>query len=244
MAPMNRIVMHHSAGFREVSAVDKEHYHRIVDGDGVIHSGDHQISDNTPGRPLSPGTYAAHTLNLNSGAIGLAMSCMAEAKWSAPFDCEAFPTEKQIDSLTTEAARLCREYSILPDRRTVLSHAEVEVTLGVKQKGKWDFDYTLFPAKGYTGRDPVVVGDQIRAEISRKLGDLKLPTVAPGAKPTLRRGSTGDDVRLLQDTLNLTHVDGQFGPGTWAAVVDFQSRNNLLPDGVVGRMTWLALGFN
>lgn len=64
----------------------------------------------------------------------------------------------------------------------------------------------------------------------------------------LRRGSRGQDVVLLQQALNQygygLSVDGVFGPGTDAAVRDFQHRSGLSVDGVVGPNTWSALGVN
>jgi peptidoglycan hydrolase-like protein with peptidoglycan-binding domain len=36
-------------------------------------------------------------------------------------------------------------------------------------------------------------------------------------------------------------IDGIFGMKTWKAVVDFQRKNNLEPDGVVGELTMAAL---
>jgi len=61
----------------------------------------------------------------------------------------------------------------------------------------------------------------------------------------LRQGSTGSDVETLQQRLNdLGYgiaVDGNFGPGTQGAVVDFQGKNGLGNDGVVGPQTWAAL---
>jgi peptidoglycan hydrolase-like protein with peptidoglycan-binding domain len=64
----------------------------------------------------------------------------------------------------------------------------------------------------------------------------------------LRIGSSGPDVRDLQEILNLTvpvkpllTVDGLFGPKTAARVVMFQKQAQLVPDGVVGYMTCKAL---
>lgn len=62
--------------------------------------------------------------------------------------------------------------------------------------------------------------------------------VAP--PPTLRQGSTGDDVKKLQAALHI-FIDGSFGPLTKAAVKQFQTDNHLVSDGVVGPMTWKAL---
>jgi len=72
----------------------------------------------------------------------------------------------------------------------------------------------------------------------------------PGYPGTpLRTGSRGDSVRQIQHCLN--HVsqpcsrqlaeDGNFGPLTHAAVVNFQRMFELNPDGVVGPLTWARL---
>lgn len=61
----------------------------------------------------------------------------------------------------------------------------------------------------------------------------------------LEYGSKGDDVKNLQSTLNTKgyslDVDGSYGPKTQAAVKDYQSKNNLAVDGVVGNQTWTSL---
>jgi peptidoglycan hydrolase-like protein with peptidoglycan-binding domain len=63
---------------------------------------------------------------------------------------------------------------------------------------------------------------------------------------SVRLGDCGEGVRQVQDQLNyklgisLT-VDGQFGPGTQAAVRDFQALVGLPVDGIVGPNTWVAL---
>lgn len=60
---------------------------------------------------------------------------------------------------------------------------------------------------------------------------------------TLRKGSRGQDVRILQGSLAL-HIDGIFGPITEEAVKTFQASNSLVADGIVGPKTWAALGLN
>ena len=62
---------------------------------------------------------------------------------------------------------------------------------------------------------------------------------------TLRKGSSGDEVKKLQTLLNqngysLT-VDGQFGSATENAVELYQKAKGLNPDGIVGTLTWGAL---
>lgn len=50
----------------------------------------------------------------------------------------------------------------------------------------------------------------------------------------------GEDVAALQGTLRIA-VDGFFGPDARAAVLAFQTRRGLTPDGIVGRATWGAV---
>lgn len=66
--------------------------------------------------------------------------------------------------------------------------------------------------------------------------------------PTLRKGSKGSYVTLLQTTLiNKGYklpkygVDGSFGNETLSAVKQFQKDNKLTIDGIVGPKTWSAL---
>lgn len=236
---MNRIIWHHSGGGHNPNATDRRAYHRLTDGDGQVHAGQFAIEANAPGR-LQRGAYAAHTLNLNSGAIGSVICSMVGGVWSDPRASRAFPRPVQVDAIIRDTAQLCRQYGITPDPRFTLTHAEVELTLGVKQRNKWDFDYD--PRGRHDRRDPIAIGDELRQELVLVLKGLS-PAPVPqlvAPKPILRQGSRGDIVSHLQSLLSIT-ADGIFGPATRAAVMAFQRRNNLLPDGVVGRMTWAAL---
>ena len=64
--------------------------------------------------------------------------------------------------------------------------------------------------------------------------------LAPYARTTLKRGSTGPAVRALQSALSIT-VDGGYGPLTEASVKAFQTRRNLPANGVCGPATWSVL---
>ena len=62
----------------------------------------------------------------------------------------------------------------------------------------------------------------------------------------VRRGDCGEGVENVQSQLNYKlsislSVDGRFGPGTEAAVRDFQALVGLPVDGIVGPNTWVAL---
>jgi hypothetical protein len=167
---MKRLIWHWTAGTNKASATDKRHYHGIIEGDGRFVAGDRLPEANLD---TSDGDYAAHTRGTNTGAIGLALAAMAGAK-ERPFSPGKYPiTQKQLEALVAETADLCETYGIPVTRRTVLSHAEVQPTLGVKQRGKWDIMWL----PGMTAPDdPVVVGDRLRAMV-------KLKMAKPVAKP-------------------------------------------------------------
>src|SRR4051812_11289731 len=64
--------------------------------------------------------------------------------------------------------------------------------------------------------------------------------------PVLKQGSSGPNVQDLQQKLkdlgfDPKGVDGNFGPGTRAAVAGFQKSKGLSADGVVGPATIAAL---
>jgi putative chitinase len=57
----------------------------------------------------------------------------------------------------------------------------------------------------------------------------------------LKKGSKGSEVAVLQKFLGLNN-DGDFGPGTEQAVKNWQTKNGLNPDGIVGDQTWAKMG--
>lgn len=77
-------------------------------------------------------------------------------------------------------------------------------------------------------------------------GVISPPVSAPPAYPgySLRQGSVGEGVRVLQAYLNRApfgaglREDGIFGPATKAAVVAAQTKLGLVPDGIAGPKTW------
>lgn len=65
--------------------------------------------------------------------------------------------------------------------------------------------------------------------------------------PTLRRGDFNESAiadaqqYLKQAGFYKGEIDGLFGPGTEAAVIAFQQKNNLIDDGIIGQRTWRRL---
>ena len=58
---------------------------------------------------------------------------------------------------------------------------------------------------------------------------------------TVRKGSKGETVKAVQKALGIS-ADGDFGPGTEAAVMQWQKSRGLVPDGIVGKATLAAMG--
>jgi GH24 family phage-related lysozyme (muramidase) len=54
---------------------------------------------------------------------------------------------------------------------------------------------------------------------------------------TIKLGSKGEDVKILQKYLGLTS-DGNFGPNTDKKVKEWQKSKGLIPDGVIGPKSW------
>lgn len=162
-AKMQRIIVHWTGGANKASGLDKEHYHILIEGDGNLVRGTHTIADN---ESAADGRYAAHTRGCNTGSIGVSLCGMAGAKES-PFNAGSQPiTAKQWGVLAGILSDLCRRYAINPGPTTVLSHAEVQGTLGIAQNGKWDIATLPFDP-GIKGAK--AIGDQMRAAVKARL---------------------------------------------------------------------------
>jgi hypothetical protein len=134
--PMERIIVHWTAGSYVVSATDREHYHVIVGGDGGLVRGDKSIEANVS--TSDNDGYAAHTKSCNSGSIGISAACMAGAVES-PFKPGSYPLLlSQWEVLAAVAADLAAAYGIEVSADTILQHGEVQANLGIPQDGKWD----------------------------------------------------------------------------------------------------------
>lgn len=121
----------------------------------------------------------------------------------------------------------------------------------------------------YTGKNPHDHHNHVSIRYDARYADDETPWVLDGApakgSPSvahavenytpppriLKRGSSGADVRTMQQLLNAAQrdipgasgltVDGKFGKSTQAVVKVFQTRNKLPSDGIVGPQTWTEL---
>jgi len=93
--------------------------------------------------------------------------------------------------------------------------------------------------KRINGGDIGLADRRLRFSTAMQALTGELPPRAPVTE-TLRRGSKGDLVKRLQRKLGVA-ADGDFGPGTEAAVKAWQTANGLAADGIVGPQTLAKL---
>jgi hypothetical protein len=146
--------------------------------------------------------------------------------------------------------------------RLVAHSAELGIQCVIYNRRIWSGSYPNAGWRTYTGSNPHT--DHLHVELSWKTartltaervqqvlggnggGQPAPPT--PGARPTVRRGSSGPAVTEAQRILNAWYpslprlaVDGVFGPATEARVKYMQQRAGLAVDGIVGPATWRQL---
>ena len=112
---MKNIIYHWTAGSYKPCSVDLEHYHYVIDKDGVVYKGKYTPLDN---ENCNDGRYAAHCGGGNTGRIGVAICCRK--------DINTPPTKLQVEAMCKLGAELCQKYGLLPNK--VLTHAEFGLT--------------------------------------------------------------------------------------------------------------------
>lgn len=168
---LHRIILHWTAGATGVIELEREYYHFLIDHAGKVIPGRFRPEANAK---IEGGLYAAHTRALNTGSIGVALDGMAGAQES-PFAAGGHPINTaQLKAMAVLVADLCETYMIPISEYSVLTHAEVQPTLGVWQRNKWDI--TWLPGMPGPGT-PRGVGDTLRDMVREAAGE------GPQAKP-------------------------------------------------------------
>ncbi len=186
---MERIIVHWTAGTHRATAVDKSHYHVLIEGDGTVVRGTPKI-----------GGKVAHTLNCNSGSIGVSLCCMGgDDVKENPFNAGKWPlTRAQWDKLPLVLADLARAYGIDVTPQTVLTHAEVWPNLKIKQKGKWDITRLAFDPTVKGHKD---CGDLMRRRLTAALaGELPAPRAPTPLAPSADADAPEPALRDLVDS--------------------------------------------
>jgi hypothetical protein len=204
---MARVIVHWTAGTYKASALDREHYHILIEGDGTVVYGVHGIDAN--GKPVRE-PRASHTRNCNTGSIGVAVCCMKDAR-EKPFSAGSFPmTIAQWQTMAEVVGELCAHYRIPVTPRTVLAHGEVQAVLKIEQLQKWD--PLVQPWLHDLPRQQVM--DEFRAAVQQHVGGVAL-TAQAAASPfaPAPQDWPGDSAILL------VHGVGNAKPGDYTDVV-------------------------
>lgn len=163
-AGLHGIIWHWTAARKIPTQDDLKHYN-----DGFDFEGNHYDGG---ARPEIQSNYdwrrkigVSHTRNANTGRIGMSVAGMYGASgWPMNWG-EHAVTWAGIDAMLERSALYATEFDIPVTKWSMLSHAEVEEVLGIKQKGKWDF--MVLP--GYTKPiNAVEVGNILRARLIEK----------------------------------------------------------------------------
>lgn len=235
---VDRVILHWTGGGANPAQPDLRAYHALIDQSLTLHRGKFSADDNID---TSDRIYAAHTLQANTRAFGLSLCGMhgaVENRTNGPVPI----TRNQFELSAQLTAQILLAAGLPCERHTALSHAEVQETLGIQQRGKWDINVLPWRTDLKGAR---VIGDYWRDQIRGHMGQGQ-ETFAPAA--TLRAGNKAASatVRLLQIRLNelgypVGKTDGFFGSRTRGAVLTFQADQGLVTDGIVGPKTWEAL---
>ncbi len=162
-AAMRRVHLHWTAGAYNANGLDQNAYHLLIDGTPRLVRGKWPISANVN---CPRGAYAAHTLNANTGAIGVSICCMGGPGVTMANHGQYPMKREQWEMAVQAVADLCRFYSIPVTDKTVLTHAEIQPNLGIRQNGKWDIATLSFDRSFDTARK---VGDRLRREVAARL---------------------------------------------------------------------------
>lgn len=156
---MKRIIIHWTAGTNEPNRIDFEHYHYLINGNGLCIEGKYKPADN---ENCQDGKYAAHTGGGNTGSIGIAACGMAGFVNSKQVG--QYPLKSaQVEALFKKVAELCKQYNIAVTPDTVMTHYEFgQKHPATTSAGKIDIIY-LPP---YPNQTAGTIGDFIRNKVT------------------------------------------------------------------------------
>lgn len=215
------IVLHHMAGFGSADAIHRTHinngrsgigYHFFVRRDGSIYRG----------RPID--TIGAHASGANSNSVGVCF----EGDYSKNNDMPE--TQKKAGKEIVAYLK-----GLYPTAQ-IKKHKELSAT---DCPGKY-FPFDEISGVKASTNKPTTTTATTKTE--NKGAEIVITL------NTLEKGAEGKQVKTLQRLLialghscGASGADGDFGSATLAAVKDFQAKNGLSIDGIVGVNTWNAL---
>ena len=223
LGQVKRIILHHAeAKHCSIHDIHQWHlangwagcgYHFLVRKDGTIYRG----------RPEDK--LGAHTANHNTGSLGI---CFEGA-----YNTETM-NESQIKAGQELITYLLDKYNLL--KANVYRHKDFNST---------DCPGTNFPYEVLRSgaKNETVITKSIEEELKEECKKQGFDSY-----PVCRKGAKGNITKIIQRlliskgySLPIYGADGSYGDETVKAVKNFQAKNGLLVDGIVGQETWKAL---
>lgn len=162
---MKKIIIHWTAGANQPNSTDYQHYHYLINGDGLVLQGKHKVSDN---ENCNDGVYAAHCGGGNTGAIGIALCGMAGFKNAKSIG--KYPlTAKQCECAFKLIAELSKKYGIVISPQNVMTHYEFGLK-NPKTSSAGKIDIVYLPPYPKVKKDEV--GDFIRNKVKWYLSKI------------------------------------------------------------------------
>lgn len=133
------------------------------------------------------------------------------------------------------------------DGAQTLTTTDTKITItGLKPATVYDYSVEAYNTAGTGPRSATVHPHTAKAPAAPGTRPAPKPSTGkPVARPqvsrTLRRGSSGEDVKIVQRIVGAT-ADGRFGPATEQAVRAWQRAHGLTADGIVGPQTQAKMG--
>lgn len=123
---MKRIIIHWTAGRLQPNSTDYQHYHFLINGDGVVLNGKFPVGANEKCRTNGKNEplYAAHCGGGNTGSIGVALCGMYTPKNTDFRNSPDLLTKVQVERCFKLIAELSKMYKIPITPDTVMTHYE------------------------------------------------------------------------------------------------------------------------
>lgn len=166
-----------------------------------------------------------------------------DTNWSEKGPIENMPRNKVCCVFRYDSKKRTMEHTLLYDGEGHYIHCSGEVKKC--NASQYKATHYAIPKGLYDG------SENLTPPVKPSEPTITPPTDTTVKLPTIRKGSKGSYVTLLQTTLiNKGYklpkygADGSFGNETLAAVKQFQKDRGLVVDGIVGPKTWSALENN
>lgn len=138
---IKRIIIHWTGGANQPNNTDFEHYHYLINGDGLVINGKFTPEDNIN---CYDGKYAKHCGGGNTGAIGVALCGMYVPNNVNIKDTKYPLTKVQCERCFKLIAELAKKYNITICPQNVMTHYEFGIK-NPKTSSAGKIDITFLP---------------------------------------------------------------------------------------------------